>query len=101
MVFLFAVGFATRHYYSRLLFLYLPFLLFAGFLLIRCGARLVILSRARSGRARRAVILGGGTLAVELAEKIRRHPELLLEVVGFLYPSGNGAAAKRPGRRRG
>src|SRR5580700_684644 len=69
--FLFAVGFATRHYYSRLLFLYLPFLLFTGFLSIRCGARLVILSRARSGGARRAVILGGGTLATELAEKIR------------------------------
>lgn len=90
MVALFAVGFATRHYYSRLLFLYLPFLLFGGFLLIRCGARLAILSRSRAGRARRAVILGEGTLAVELAEKIARHPELLLEVVGFVYPSGNG-----------
>jgi lipopolysaccharide/colanic/teichoic acid biosynthesis glycosyltransferase len=98
MVFLFAVGFATRHYYSRLLFLYLPFLLFTGFLSIRCGARLVILSRARSGGARRAVILGGGTLATELAAKIRRHPELLLEVVGFLYPSGNGGSSKETAR---
>lgn len=92
MVFLFALGFATRHYYSRLLFLYLPFLLFAGFLLIRCAARLFILSRAHSGRARRAVILGEGALAHELAEKIARHPELLLEVVGFIYPSGNGTS---------
>ena len=90
LVFLFAVGYVTRHYYSRLLFLYLPFLLFAGFLLIRCGARLMILSHARAGGARRAVILGGGTMAVELAEKFSRHPELLLKVVGFLYPSGNG-----------
>jgi lipopolysaccharide/colanic/teichoic acid biosynthesis glycosyltransferase len=92
LVFLFAVGYATRHYYSRLLFLYLPFLLFGGFLLIRCAARLLILSRARGGAARRAVILGGGTLAIELAEKIGRHPELLLQVVGFLYPSGNGGS---------
>ena len=29
-------------------------------------------------------------MALELAEKLSRHPELLLEVVGFLYPSGNG-----------
>src|ERR1700730_2284114 len=90
MVFLFAVGYATRHYYPRLLLLYLPFLLLAGFILIRCGARLVILSRARTGGARRAVILGEGTVALELAEKLSRHPELLLQVVGFLYPSGNG-----------
>src|SRR5580704_10842922 len=90
MVFLFAVEYATRRYYPRLLLLYLSFLLFGGFLLIRCGARLMILSRARSGRARRAVILGVGTMALELAEKLSRHPELLLEVVGFLYPSGNG-----------
>jgi lipopolysaccharide/colanic/teichoic acid biosynthesis glycosyltransferase len=96
MVFLFAVGFATRHYYSRLLFLYLPFLLLGGFLLLRCGVRLMILSRARAGKARRAVILGEGTLATELAEKISRHPELLLNVVGFLYPSGNGAAKEMP-----
>src|SRR5271169_6295234 len=90
MVFLFAVEYATRHYYPRLLLLYLCFLLLGGFLLIRCGARLMILSRARSGGARRAVILGGGTMALELAEKVSRHPELLLQVVGFLYPSGNG-----------
>jgi lipopolysaccharide/colanic/teichoic acid biosynthesis glycosyltransferase len=90
MVFLFAVEYATRRYYPRLLLLYLSFLLLGGFLLIRCGARLMILSRARTGGSRRAVILGGGTMALELAEKLSRHPELLLEVVGFLYPSGNG-----------
>jgi len=37
---------------------------------------------------RRAVILGTGHVAQELAFKISRHPELLLEVVGLLYPSG-------------
>jgi len=101
MVFLFALGFVTRDYYSRLLLLYLPFLLFAGFILIRCGARLVILSRARAGEGRRAVILGGGSVAAELAEKISRHPELLLEVVGFLYPSGNGVSRDAPSANKG
>jgi len=101
MVFLLAVGFVTRHYYSRLLFLYLPFILLAGFLLIRWAAYCLILSRARSGGARRTVILGDGTVAQELAGKIARHPELLLKVVGFLSPSGNGTGALDIGKHAG
>ena len=32
------------------------------------------------------VILGNGNVARELVSKIERHPELMLQVVGFLYP---------------
>src|SRR5260370_13581656 len=51
----------------------------------------MVLSRGRRA-TRRVVILGGGHLARELASKIARHPELLLEVVGLLYPSGSDSS---------
>jgi lipopolysaccharide/colanic/teichoic acid biosynthesis glycosyltransferase len=91
MVFLFALAFLGRHYYSRLLLLYLACFLPFGLIIIRCFARWMLLSPGRRA-ARRTVILGGGHLARELASKIARHPELLLEVVGLLYPSGSDPA---------
>ena len=87
MAFLLALAFLQRHYYSRLLLLYLACLLPIGLIGIRCFARWVIASRSWNGATRRAVILGNGHLARELAYKISRHPEMLLEVVGLLYPS--------------
>ncbi len=99
MVFLFALAFLSKHYYSRLLLLYLACVLPFGLISIRCFARWMLLSPGRRA-TRRAVILGGGHLARELSSKIARHPELLLEVVGLLYPSGsdspNGFAASYP-----
>ncbi len=99
MIFLFALAFLGRHYYSRLLLLYLACVLPFGLIIIRCFARWMLLSPGRRA-TRRVVILGGGHLARELASKINRHPELLLEVVGLLYPSGsdspNGFAASNP-----
>ena len=99
MVFLFALAFLGRHYYSRLLLLYLACVLPLGLIIIRCFARWTLLAPGRRA-ARRAVILGSGHLARELASKIARHPELLLEVVGLLYPAGsdstNGFAASHP-----
>jgi lipopolysaccharide/colanic/teichoic acid biosynthesis glycosyltransferase len=92
MAFLLALAFLQKHYYSRLLLLYLACLLPIGFIIIRCSARWVIASRSWSGAVRRAVILGSGHLAQELAFKISRHPELLLEVVGLLYPSGSDSS---------
>jgi lipopolysaccharide/colanic/teichoic acid biosynthesis glycosyltransferase len=98
MVFLFALAFLGNHYYSRLLLLYLACVLPFGIVVIRCLARWVLLSSRRA--TRRAVILGGGHLARELASKIARHPELMLDVVGLLYPSGSdspsGFAASYP-----
>src|SRR5258707_538414 len=99
MVFLFALAFLSKHYYSRLVLLYLACVLPFGLIIIRCFARWMLLSAGRRA-TRRSVILGGGQLARELASKIARHPELLLEVVGLLYPSGsdspNGFAASNP-----
>jgi lipopolysaccharide/colanic/teichoic acid biosynthesis glycosyltransferase len=92
MAFLLALAFLQQHYYSRLLLLYLACLLPIGFIVIRCSARWVIASRSWNGAMRRAVILGSGHLAHELAYKISRHPELLLEVVGLLYPSGSDSS---------
>jgi lipopolysaccharide/colanic/teichoic acid biosynthesis glycosyltransferase len=89
MVFLLSLSFLQRTYYSRLLLLYLACLLPVGFLTIRCLMRWAIASRSWNGGRRRAVILGSGHLAHELAYKISCHPELLLEVVGLLYPSGD------------
>src|ERR1700674_2370512 len=87
IAFLLALAFLQRHSYSRLLLLYLASLLPIGLVIIRCLARWVISSRPWRGASRRAVILGSGHLAHELAYKISRHPEMLLEVVGLLCPS--------------
>ena len=99
MIFLFALAFLSKHYYSRLFLLYLACVLPVGLIIIRCSAHWMLLSRGRRA-SRRVVILGGGHLARELASKIARHPELLLDVVGLLYPSGsdspNGVAASYP-----
>ena len=92
MAFLLALAFLQKHYYSRLLLLYLACLLPIGLITIRCLARWIITSRSWRVATRRAVILGTGHLASELAYKISRHPEMLLDVVGFLYPSSSEAS---------
>ncbi len=87
MAFLLALAFLRKHYYSRLLLLCLACLLLVGLISIRIFARRVIASHSWNSASRRAVIMGSGHLANELAYKISRHPEMLLEVVGLLYPS--------------
>src|SRR5690348_7103106 len=79
MVFILSLSFIQKRYYSRLLLFYLACLLPIGFLAIRCLIRWGIASKSWKGGRRRAVILGSGHLAQELAYKISRHPELLLE----------------------
>jgi lipopolysaccharide/colanic/teichoic acid biosynthesis glycosyltransferase len=92
MAFLLALAFLQQRYYSRLLLLYLACLLPVGFITIRCLTRRLVASRLWSGTTRRAAILGTGHLAHELAYKISRHPEMQLDVVGFLYPSSSEAS---------
>lgn len=96
LVAMLATAFLAHEMLSRGVMLITGFLLLGGFIGIRLMARWAVQVRARHGGTRRAVILGDGHLARELRAKLERHPELMLEVVGYLYPStgapltGNG-----------
>jgi lipopolysaccharide/colanic/teichoic acid biosynthesis glycosyltransferase len=87
MIVLLSLAFLTRQYYSRLVLGYFTLYLFLGFVGNRCLARLLVRSRSRNGGKRRVVILGNGPIAKEIAAKVLRHPEMMWEVTGFLYPS--------------
>ena len=85
MIALFAAGYLTRRYVSRLVLLAFGVLLFFGFVLLRSAFSHILRARRRSGNLCRLVIAGSGTVARELALKIDRHPEMLCEIVGFLF----------------
>ncbi|MGB8523755.1 MAG: sugar transferase [Candidatus Acidiferrales bacterium] len=87
MGFLLAFGFLLKLDYSRLALVFLILLLPAGFITIRCVAWWLVKSGSRFVPTRRVVIVGSGRIAKELANKIAQHPELRIEVAGFLYPS--------------
>jgi lipopolysaccharide/colanic/teichoic acid biosynthesis glycosyltransferase len=89
MAMLFAGGYIARIYTSRLALGYFGVLLFLGFVVIRFTARSFLASQYRIGAVRRAVIVGDGPLAQEMAATIERHPELLCQIVGFLCPAEN------------
>ncbi len=93
MVLLLAVENVSEHSGARLRLSLFALLLLCGFLAIRRDALRRILRRRQSGRLRRVVILGGDSLALEIAEKFHRHPELLRQVVGFLCPEADSPAA--------
>jgi len=86
MLVLLAGGYLLRSYVSRLALVYFGILLFVGFALVRVVAYLLLRAESQNGAARRIVIVGRGRLVRELAAKIRRHPEMLCRVVGFLSP---------------
>ncbi len=87
---LFSAGYLEREYVSRLALGYFGLLLFIGFVAIRYGVRLLLLARYRAGKVRRVVIAGSDRVARELAGKIKRHPEMVSKVVGFLCPENEG-----------
>jgi len=93
MVFVLAFAYLTKLYYSRLLLICFGALLFAGFLLIRVGVYLFLRSQHRRGHTKKVVLVGNERLTSECAFKIVRHPELLYQVVGMLYPVGDSAAS--------
>ena len=93
MTSLLVFGFLVRFDYSRLALLFLGLLLPVGLIVNRCVAWWLVKSRLHMGAIRRVVILGSGRVARELANKIRKHPELMIEVLGFLYPHEVGSAA--------
>jgi lipopolysaccharide/colanic/teichoic acid biosynthesis glycosyltransferase len=96
MVVLLAGGYLFRNYVSRLSLVYFGLLLFAGFVLIRVGAYLLLRAGSKNGAARRIVIVGRGHLVGELARKIGRHPEMLCRVVGFLSPDDGTEQGELP-----
>ena len=89
MAILFAGAYAARFYESRLVLGCFGFFLFLGFVAIRLLVRSFLLSRYRVGAVRKAVIVGSGPLAQEMAATIGRHPESLRQVAGFLCPAEN------------
>jgi lipopolysaccharide/colanic/teichoic acid biosynthesis glycosyltransferase len=90
MIFVIFILYLTKFYYSRLLLIYFGSLLFLGFLSIRVGAYHFLRSQHRKGNTRKIVLVGSKRFTQEFAFKIYRHPELLYEVVGRLYPVGAG-----------
>jgi lipopolysaccharide/colanic/teichoic acid biosynthesis glycosyltransferase len=81
-----AMAYLAKWYYSRLLLAYFAILFCALVLLIRALAYSVLRMRRRAGKARRVVVIGEGRVARELVHRMRRHPELLFEVMGLLNP---------------
>lgn len=98
---LLALAIVSHYPYSGLALLYFAFLLSLGFVTTRCLAWWWLVSRSGIRTRRRVVILGSGRVAHELALKISRHPELLMEVAGVLFPSETESARQisnvRPG----
>lgn len=88
------LAYLLRLYYSRLVLVYFA-ALFCGLVL---ATRLVVFAvlrlRRKAGKTRRAVILGEGRVASELARRIQRHPELLYEVIGALSIASNAGSVR-------
>jgi lipopolysaccharide/colanic/teichoic acid biosynthesis glycosyltransferase len=88
MVSLLVLALGAHYKYSRLALPFIAGLLSLGFVSIRGLALRLVASRSAASIKRRVVILGAGRVARELAHKIAHHPEMSMEVVGLLFPSG-------------
>jgi lipopolysaccharide/colanic/teichoic acid biosynthesis glycosyltransferase len=80
------IAYLNSLFYSRLVLGYFAISFGALVLLNRAVAHGVLHMRHRAGKTRRVVVIGEGRVARELVHRIRRRPELLLEVVGILNP---------------
>lgn len=96
MAFVLTAAYLDRLYYSRLLLSYFGVLLFVGFILIRIGVYYFLRGQYRRGVTRKVVVVGNDRVAREFAFKIQRHPELLYELVGTLYPVGDNVSNESP-----
>lgn len=94
---LLTLAYLMRSYVSRLALGYFVCLMIAGFVAIRCLARLFLRWRHRDGDLWRVVILGCGREAQEVATKIEQHPEMLCKVVGMLFPDSSAEELVLPG----
>jgi len=84
LVFL-AGGYVLKVFISRLILAYFFTLLFVGFVSIRYLVQKILGCRYLARAVRRVLIVGNGPVARELAAKLAQHPEMLCQVVGFLY----------------
>jgi len=84
-----SAAFLARQWYSRLLLCYFGAFLLIGFVAIRSLMRAFVASRFRNRAQQQVVVMGSGNIAREVADKIRRHPELMKNVVGFLYSAND------------
>jgi lipopolysaccharide/colanic/teichoic acid biosynthesis glycosyltransferase len=83
---LLAPAYLARVYVSRLTLAYFGILLLIGFAVLRFALAQHLRAKRSAGDISRLVVVGSGTVAQELALKIRSHPEMLCEIVGFLFP---------------
>lgn len=95
-----AAAFIIHDYVPRLVLLYYSAMLAVSFVAVRTIAHLAFQSHWVKPR-RRLVILGNGRVARELSSKLEHHPEMLCEVVGFLYPSAMEAESLLSQRKEG
>jgi lipopolysaccharide/colanic/teichoic acid biosynthesis glycosyltransferase len=93
---LMAGAYLLRVFLSRLTLSYFGFLLFVGFLSIRCAAHAILGSRYLAKAVRRVLIVGNGPVAREMAAKIEGHPEMLCQVVGFLCSADTSFDSRLP-----
>jgi len=87
LVLVVAWAFLIRLFYSRLILAYFGLLFWAGVVLLRLLALALLRMKRRAGKVRRVMLVGDDYLSQQLISRIRRHPELLYEVVGVLHPS--------------
>ena len=96
MAVLMAGAYLLRIFLSRLTLSYFGFLLFVGFLSIRCAAHAILGSRYVAKAVRRVLIVGNGPVAREMVAKIESHPEMLCQVVGFLSSADTSFDSRLP-----
>lgn len=86
MILLLAAAYLTRQYVSRLALSYLAIFLFPGLLMVRQLARRALRGKHIKGQVCKVVIAGSDNVAREIASKLSHHPEMLCQIVGFLFP---------------
>jgi lipopolysaccharide/colanic/teichoic acid biosynthesis glycosyltransferase len=96
MAVLMAGAYLLRIFLSRLTLSYFGFLLFVGFLSIRCAAHAILGSRYVAKAVRRVLIVGNGPVAREMVAKIESHPEMLCQIVGFLSSADTSFDSRLP-----
>ncbi len=96
MMILMTGGYLLRLFVSRLTLIYFALLLFSGFIFLRYLVSAALGSKYLAKAVRRVLIVGNGAVAREMATKIARHPEMLCQVVGFLYSSDTSLDPRIP-----